>query len=265
MVFAAAAVDAAAQNAGDTVVLSAYRDGDYNVRRVLVHGDAPQTARYDVKYAIGKSVLSVAVNGNAAELGDIAEFIDRLPSDTLVRVKSVAVTGYASPDGPVALNKSLAAARAKDFAAYLDKNYSLSKTHRVTTSSEPLGWSACRPAVVSSAVPRKQEVLAVLDAGISDAEKERRLKRMPDAWNYLKSNILPPMRRVDVEVAYERDELLTLRTFVRPEPEVIVAEETSSCAGSCAPCGCPSPCGCCGPEVEEQITGIIVEMAGNGE
>lgn len=258
----------AASQSADTVLLSTHSDGDYTVRRVLVRSNTPATTQYDVRYAINNSVMSASTANNAAELNDIAGFVGELPTDTLLCVESVVVTGYASPDGPQTLNRNLAAARARNFASYLDKNYKLSSNYKVVVNSEPLDWTACREAVAASSVPERREVLAIIDGNLSHTEKEARLKRLPGVWEYLAANILPPMRRVDVTMTYGRDRLMTLRTLDRkcdPAPARLVSN-TEQCPPetACAPCGCQAPCRC-GCVVEDEVTGIIVEMVGNPE
>lgn len=257
-----------ASQSGDTVLLSKYADGDYTVSRVLVRSDTPATAQYDVRYAINNSVMSASTANNASELNDMADFVGELPADTLLRVQTVVITGYASPDGPQALNRNLAAARARNFAAYLDKNYKLSSNYKVVVNSEPLDWTACRDAVAASSVPSRSEVLAIIDGNLPHSEKEARLKRLPGVWDYLAANILPPMRRADVTMTYGRDRLLTLRTLDRkcdPAPARLVSN-TEPCppATDSSPCGCQSPCRC-GCVVEDEVTGIIIEMVGNPE
>lgn len=243
----------------DTVMLSKYTDGDYTVCRMLVHDGTPHSSQHDVMYAIGKSDVVRNMKDNAAELNDIASYVDAHPADSLCHVQSIIIIGYASPDGPETFNRTLAAARARNFATYLVKNYPDSKRYKTTVDSRPLAWTACRSAVASSAVPMRNEVLAVIDGNIPDAEKERRLKRMPEAWNYLAANILPAMRRVDVTMNYDRDRVVTSRTLNARRPdavfiEVIERDQVDECAQD-------NQC-CCEP-VETQYDGIIVELFGN--
>ena len=254
---------AASRAKADTIVLSQQCDGPYTVRRLLVRGNSPQTSCYDVHYVISRSDIQRSVDNNAARLDDIAEYVDPRTGDTLRHVECIKVKGYASPDGPAVMNRSLAAARARNFAAYLDKNYGTSKHCRVTVDSEVLPWASCRAAVVSSAIPQRTAVLAIIDGSMTDAEKQVRLKRMPDAWTYLAKNVLPALRRVDVEMDYDRDRLMTVRELTRPQPEVVVVdvvEQVDECP-PCQPCLQNDCCGCC----DEGYDGIMIEYFGNPE
>ena len=259
---------AASRAKADTVVLSQQCDGPYTVRHLLVRGTSPGTSRYDVHYAISRSDVERSMDNNAAQLDDIAGYVDPRTGDTLRHVECITVKGYASPDGPAGMNRTLAAARARKFAAYLDKNYGASQHYRVTVDSEVLPWTSCRAAVASSTMPDRSAVLAIIDSGMTDAEKQVRLKRMPAAWTYLARNVLPPLRRVDVAMDYDSDRLMTVRELTDPQPEVIFIG-VDECVDRCdqcdrcddgGRCGDACPCGC--DPVDEEYDGIMIEYFG---
>ena len=250
----------------DTVVLSRQTDGPYTVSRILVRGTSPGTSCYDVHYAISRSDINRDIDNNASQLNDIAGYIDPRTGDTLRHVECIKVKGYASPDGSGAMNRSLAATRARKFAAYLDKMYGASRRCDVTVDSEVLPWTSCRAAVASSSMPDRAAVLAIIDGNMSDAEKQVRLKRMPEAWNYLARNVLPPLRRVDVALDYDRDRLMMVRELTDPRPEVVIVNVTETVDECCPACddacnGCCDKCcdGCC----DDDYDGIMIEYFGN--
>lgn len=249
----------AARRQADTVVLSRQADGDYTVSRILIRGNEPLTSQYDVRYAISRSDIERNMDDNAAQLNDIAGYIDPRTGDTLRHVECIKVHGYASPDGPDGMNKTLAAARARKFAAYLDRMYGTSKHYRVTVDSEVLPWTSCRSAVAASSMPDRAAVLAIIDGNMPDAEKQTRLKRMPEAWNYLAKNVLPPLRRVDVELDYDRDRLMTVRELTNPQPEIVIVDIVDECPQE--QCGC-GYCTCCKSPLDEEYDGIMIEYFG---
>ena len=60
-------------------------------------------------------------------------------------------------------------------------------------------------------------VLAILKSNShTEPQKEIALRRIPEVWNYLASNILPSMRYADIEFDYGVDEFVT-RTTVEPQ------------------------------------------------
>lgn len=222
----------------DSVLLSETTDGDYIVRRYLVRssGDADFTMHYRISLA----TLDTSLGGNPKQLGDLNAFLSGLVGDTLRKVQSVTITGYSSPDGPVQLNEKLAAQRAQDFMAYANGKYGLSKRYTVRVNSVAEDWKMCRTLVAQSQIPDRTAVLQIIDGMQTPEQKELALEKLPAAWNYMKANILPPLRRVEVMIAYADGNIVEQRTL-KPKPAPAPAPETYEV-------------------VDETITGVIVEM-----
>lgn len=239
---------AAPAQRADSVLLSETTDGDYIVRRWVVK--TRSDADYTVRYQINLATLNATLNGNSKELDQLNTFVSNLMQDTLMQVKSAVITGYSSPDGPVKFNEALAARRARDFKNYIDKKYNFSKKYDVTVHSVAEDWEMCRALVAQSQIPDKQAVLNVIDSNRAVEQKEAAIKEYPAAWDYMKRNILPPLRRVELAINYGDGNVVEQRTLIpRPEPETVVEVETTE-EVVCVPC----------EVIDEQISGIIVEM-----
>lgn len=237
----------------DSVLLDEQREGDYLVRRYLIK--AQDDADYSIRYHINSAKLNDKLDTNDAELAGLGRLIDGLLADTLAHVSRIAITGYASPDGPLALNRSLAERRMQDFRNYLDRRYDFSHKYHVTGSSEVVPWDEIRRTVAVSAIPERQRVLEILDGGASPAEKQAALKRMPAVWSYLAKNILPPLRRVALQIDYGQGEIVEQRVRVaKPAPEVVIVAVEERCD----PCATDP---CCGDLL--QTIGVIVAMPDN--
>lgn len=222
----------------DSVLLSETTEGDYIVRRYLVRssGDADFTMHYRISLA----TLDTSLGGNPKQLGDLNAFLSGLVGDTLRKVQSVTITGYSSPDGPVQLNEKLAAQRAQDFKAYADSKYGLSKRYTVRVNSVAEDWKMCRTLVAQSQIPDRTAVLQIIDGMQTPEQKELALEKLPATWNYMKANILPPLRRVEVMIVYADGNIVEQRTL-KPKPAPAPAPESYEV-------------------VDETITGVIVEM-----
>lgn len=237
-------------------MLSETSDGDYIVRRAIVERKADSD--YSVRYLINLATLDAALNGNTRELAELNSFVETMMGDSLVKVRSVVITGYASPDGPEALNEQLARSRAQDFRRYVDRKYGFSKKFNVRTASVAEDWTMCRQLVAQSSMPDKQAVLNIIDGPKSSAAKEAALKEMPAAWDYMIRHILPPIRRVTMTINYDEGSLVEHRTRIAkpaPAPVPTPAPAPQPQAEPCPPAG---TCGC--ERIDESITGIIVEM-----
>ena len=148
-------------------------------------------------------------------------------------------------------NEALAARRANDFKAYLDRKYGFSKKYKVTVNSVAEDWEMCRTLVAQSSVPDKQAVLGILDGRQSPDQKELALKKMTAAWDYMKENILPPLRRVELTIDYKVNSIV--------EQRMLISKPKSQPA--------PQPAQPAEPYVvvDEQVNGIIVEMPNEHE
>lgn len=251
----------------DSTLLSEKVEGDYHIKHYLVH--TPADADFVLHYRINSAMLNRAMDNNAAQLQQVDHVVSKVMADTLNRVQRVHIVGYASPDGTLAGNKTLSQRRAVDMLAYLDKNYQLSDHYPVTWNAEVASWASLHDVVASSAIPHRDSVLKILHGNHSEMQKEAALKRMPDAWRYLKTQILPPVRRVTMDVAYHQGEVVEQRVMIpkptpKPapasvpvsqrasEPEVVIVEEVIE--REVDPC-CSDFCN------SEQV-GVIVDMTG---
>lgn len=209
------------------------------------HGDAD----YSIRYQINLAKLSSTLNGNTQELDNLSGFVGNLMKDTLMNVKSVTITGYSSPDGSTKFNEMLAKNRAMNFKNYVDTKYHFSKKYNVNTEWVAEDWEMARALVQQSSVPSKDKVLAIIDGKQwSSAEKEAALKKMPMAWDYLKKNILPPLRRVELAINYGEGRVVEQRMMI-PKPKLAPTPKATE--------------PCC-EVVDESITGIIVELPDPG-
>ena len=244
------AAGAAAQTPGsgsgaDTTMLSERVEGDYLVRRYLIR--STDDVDYSIRYRISAATLNAALGGNTQALNELNSFVEGMMQDTSRRVCEVIITGYASPDGSVAYNRELAARRANDFKAYVDSKYHFSKHYNVTVNSEAEDWQATHDAVSASTIPDRTAVLEIIDGTLPPMQKEQALKRMPAAWSYLATRILPSMRRVEVMIGYATERVVEQRTLMpRPAPQ---------------PAPAPTPDYVV---VEENVNGVIVEMPDKG-
>ena len=186
-------------------------------------------------------------------MADLDRFVEGLKRDTSLHVQRIVITGYASPDGNAKSNEALALSRAQKFRSLLDSRYGLSTSYKVEVDADAESWSDCKEAVARSSIADRARVEEILLSSASDATKEMQLKQMPQVWNVFRTQILPPMRRVELNIYYNRDMIVEVRTFIeKPKP---------------APRPKPQPrreC-CCGQVVEDDMIGIIVDMGGHDD
>ncbi len=212
---------------GERKLLSQYTQGSETVSRYLVKETNSDNNEFSVRYKINLTQLISTYDNNAEELKGLQNFIDKIQSDSLKKITTINVTGYASPDGPTALNERLANERAIDFRQYIDKNHNMAQ-YNGTTTAIAQKWNATAEAIAQSSTPNKESVLATVKSSQPQLQIEEKLKSMPQAWDYIKQNILPPMRCVELWVKYNSWTVEEVRTPITPQPteEVEIIEDT---------------------------------------
>lgn len=227
MIFAAvtALLLASAANAQqpERTLVEVWREGDYIVKRYIVADNKPHKAEYEIHFAINSSTPNDSLSDNTSELKGLDALFNDMKENRMMHLKSITVTGYASPDGTTAKNEILAKERAEHIAAMITERYNLKDTN-IVVGSNVEKWSATAPAIEDSKLANRGAIVRMVSSNEAPMTIDNRLKREGEAWRYLKDDILPDMRRAVVSVTYTEDHITDTRVF-SPE-EVIVVEET---------------------------------------
>ena len=209
------------------VMVKEWRDGDYIVRRYIVADNTPHQAEYEIHYAINSATTATDFDQNGAEIGRLDSFFNQLKSDTLRHVSSIAITGYASPDGTPKHNSDLARKRAQQLGEMIAQRYNLSVSNiAVTSHVEP--WSATTDAIEHSSLKNRNELVTLVNSDKTPMAVDYQLKGNSTAWQWLKSDVLPDMRRAVVTISYTEDGMQDKREYAPSKPttrEIIVVEE----------------------------------------
>lgn len=240
------------QSRPDGVLLSEQVEGDYIVRRYLVRGTQPKSEDFVVHYAVSKAQVSGQFDENSDELRQIGDFISRIKNDTLRRVTAVRITGYSSPDGSAAYNASLAKKRANDLLTWLNSKYALSNLYTVSVDGKVAPWSACADDVRRSSLQNRSTVLDIVNSSESAPTIERQLKAHTTAWNWLRTSVLPSLRRTVVTFTFTEDSVQQTRERIR-RPAPAPATEPD-------PCQPTNQCCCGNDDIIDESVGIIVIM-----
>ena len=209
------------------VMVKEWRDGDYIVRRYIVANDTPHQAEYEIHYAINSASTATDFDQNGEELGRLDNFFNQLKNDTLRHVSSIAITGYASPDGTPKFNSDLARQRAQQLGQMIAQRYNLNGSN-ITITSHVEPWSATTDAIEHSSLKNRDELVTLVNSDKAPMAVDYQLKGEGQAWQWLKSDVLPDMRRAVVTVSYTEDGMEDRREYSPSRPqtrEVIIVEE----------------------------------------
>ncbi len=219
--------------AANAILVSQTRNGNVVTSRYKIPHNDGRSAEFDVHYAVNRATIVPSYSDNTQQIADLKDFMAQ-SCDSTMHISKIHIVGYASPDGNVKQNDTLASKRAQSLYHYAVNTYH--PTQKIETSHKTFHWSDCVAAVEKSAIPHKDQVLAILKSTThTEAQKEAALRKMPDAWRYMATKILPQMRYADIEFDYGVDEFVTRTTTVaqtepaKPvqtsQPEPIVVDE----------------------------------------
>lgn len=206
-----------------------WREGDYVVKQYVVADNSPHQSEYEIHYAINSSTASPEMDQNGEELKRLDSFFSELKQDTLRHVTSIAITGYASPDGTTKYNTELARRRAQQLSTWLCNHYGI-KGVDITITSHVVPWSATTEAIEHSSLKDSDKLVKLVNSGQAPMVIDNQLKGEANAWAWLKDDILPDMRRAVITVAYTEDRMESSREYSpnKQQPkEVVIIEEWS--------------------------------------
>lgn len=231
--------------AKNAVLISQTRNGNTITSRYKVPHNSGKHAEFDLHYTINKADIVTSVSDNNKQIEALQDFMEQ-SNDSTLHIASIQIVGYASPDGNQTKNDTLAAKRAQALYHYAVNTYHPKLP--IQTKSKTFQWADCVTAIESSAIPSKAEVLRIVQSDHKECDKELQLRKIPQAWNYLTTLILPQMRYADIAFDYGEDEIVTRTTLVaNPTPPTPPKQTTPTPATK-------------EPEVVlvEDVTGIII-------
>lgn len=204
-----------------------WRDGDYIVRRYIVTDGTPHSANYEIHYAINSSDAVMGFEDNNEVLARLDNFFGEMKKDSLMHISKISVMGYASPDGTTKFNSALAQERAKELSTMLAQRYGLAD-YNIEISSEVEPWSATTDAIEHSSLNNRNDLVRIVNSNEEPMTIDHRLKRENKAWSWLKSDVLPDMRKATITIAYTKDQVTDKREYkpVASAPaDVVIVEE----------------------------------------
>lgn len=172
----------------------------------------PEVEAKKTRYESGSAFIDFPVNmvdirpdyrNNTVEINKIHKTIESIKDDPDVKINSVTIKGFASPEGPYDNNARLAKERTQALADYLNSKYQFPQGF-FTVSSEPEDWAGFRRMVEESNLPHKTELLKLIDRTDMEADpKEYKIRvSYPEDYAIIKEKIYPALRHSDYTVEY---------------------------------------------------------------
>lgn len=177
------------------------------------HYVAPVSETVKMRRIEGKAYINFPVNRteiypdymvNPVELRKITSSIDTVRFNPDATVKSITLTGFASPEGPYANNVRLAQGRTEALKEYVRGQYTF-PSDVFHTDYVPEDWAGLRDSVAVSYLPDRNEILDFIDNGNVPVEvrNDRLMKRFPASYKFLLKNVYPSLRHTNYAIDYE--------------------------------------------------------------
>lgn len=169
-------------------------------------------------FAVGKTAINPEFGRNAAELEKIRRMIDLVQGDKDLTVKRIAIVGYASPEGSLAMNERLSEGRAKALRDYLQSRYPAIPGALYSVHFGGENWDDLVKVVQASDMPDRQAVLDIIDRYSITEGREAKLMALKGGtpWRYMLREMFPALRKVTVTVDYD------VRNFDAEEAKAVV-------------------------------------------
>jgi tetratricopeptide (TPR) repeat protein len=190
----------------------------------------PENKMADLHYLINQADLQ----SKDLKSEDIQLFRDYLKMVTLDpnrQLKNTEISSYASPDGPLDLNEKLSVKRGVTADKFMKKELEKAEAAKVpgfynekTTAED---WDGFKAEVEKSSIQDKDLILRVLSMYSDPAVREKEIKNMSAAFESLKKDILPKLRRsklfVNVDIIGRTDDQILAQ--MKSDPKVLSVEE----------------------------------------
>lgn len=191
-----------------------------------------------IDFPVNRTEIRPEYRNNQRELDKITATIDSVQADKDITVTSLAIKGYASPEGSYAGNARLAAGRTEALKDYVSELYRF-EAGFIRTSSEPEDWEGLRRYVEKSDLEHKQAILTLIDSKEDPDRKERRIRSAyPEDYRVLLADCYPALRHSDYRIEYairSFTDVEEMRRMMRTQPQKLSLQELFLVAQDCEP------------------------------
>ena len=149
-----------------------------------------------IEFPVGKSIIHNDFRRNASELSKLKEGIERILNQRN-SIKDIEIVGYASPEGPIAFNRSLSQRRAEALKNYIMEKYPELNSNMFNLSYEGEGWKELEELVKSSDITNKEEILSIIRNTPDINLRKQKIKAINNGTTYKKmlNDLYPQIRK----------------------------------------------------------------------
>jgi len=190
----------------------------------------PEAKMADINYVINQANIRPAET-KAEDIKVLRDYIATVSTDPNKQLKGTVVSSYASPDGKFDENEKLSGKRGTSADKFIKKEFDKIEAAKadgffssLTTAED---WEGFKTEVENSTIQDKDLILRVLSMYSDPDQREKEIKNMSSAYESLKTDILPKLRRskmtVNVDNIGRTDEQILAQ--MRSDAKVLSLEE----------------------------------------
>lgn len=182
-----------------------------------------------IDYLTDRYELQPDYRNNKKELQKLNSLMAPLrPEQKQTRIENIRICGYASPEGKYDHNEALSSNRARYFMNYMLDTYSLHES-QIHVSWVPEDWATLVRLVEQKQPFGYKEILDVIRAVPTFDKRERKLAGILGGkpYTYLLENIYPLLRRIEVTVNYNVENVTTEQAaeLIYTRPQMLSLQE----------------------------------------
>ncbi|OFY73574.1 MAG: hypothetical protein A2V46_01960 [Bacteroidetes bacterium RBG_19FT_COMBO_42_7] len=190
----------------------------------------PESQAADINYVINQFDIRSS-ELKAEDIIALKDYIKNVSADANKQFKGVGISSYASPDGGIDLNTKLSGNRGTAADNLLKKECEKIEAAKgagfFDSKTTPEDWEGFKAEVEKSTLQDKDLILRVLSMYADPEVREKEIKNMSAAYEALKTDILPKLRRskmlINVDKVGRSDEQILAQA--KSDPSVLSLEE----------------------------------------
>ncbi|MGQ9621079.1 MAG: tetratricopeptide repeat protein, partial [Bacteroidales bacterium] len=190
----------------------------------------PESIMADIHYIINRFDLQSS-ELKAEDIQLLKDYIKKANEDQRRQLKGTEISSYASPDGPFDFNEKLSGNRGSTADKFIRSEFAKVKAAKAegffSSKTTAEDWDGFKAEVEKSSIQDKDLILRVLSMYSDPAVREKEIKNMAAAYEVLKTDILPRLRRskmtVNADLIGRSDEEIIAQ--LKSDPTVLTEEE----------------------------------------
>lgn len=192
----------------------------------------PQDKMADIHYVINRANIR-NTELKSEDIEALEEYLELVKGSKDMEFIDMLVSAYASPDGPIDFNDELSEKRLESASKYITREFEkdeisgVEKEGFVKKEATAEDWEGFKEKVQNSNIEDKELIIRVLSMYSDPVVREQEIRNMSAAFEVLKDQILPELRRskliVNVNKIGRSDEEILEQ--INSDPSVLNVEE----------------------------------------